>query len=78
MKSCYVWQHGWPRGYYAKWNKWVRERKYWMISLICGIKETSNKQTKTTKQKWNHTSREQTGICQRGGVGMSRDVDEGD
>lgn len=49
-----------------------------MISLICGIKETSNKQTKTTKQKWDHTSREQTGICQRGGVGMSRDVDDGD
>ena len=26
-----------PRGYYAKWNKADRERKYCVISLICGI-----------------------------------------
>ena len=35
-KSCCLWWHGWIRGYYVKWNK-SEEKKYHMISHICGI-----------------------------------------
>ena len=27
MKSCHLQQHGWPWGYYAKWNKSDGERQ---------------------------------------------------
>ena len=55
------------RDYHTKWSKSERER-HPMISLVCGIQNTTQMNV-STKQKQTHRHREQTYGCQGGGEG---------
>ena len=56
------------RGYYARWNKSDRERQIlWDFTHMWHLKKQS-KWTNITKQQQRYRYREQTGVCQRGGI----------
>ena len=55
----------WPRGYYAMWNKSVKERQIpYDFTYMWNLKNNINEKT---RKRQTHRYREQTDGCERGG-----------
>ena len=49
MKFCHLWKHDEAEGYYTERSKSDRERQMSNVSLICGIKNKTNKFNRTER-----------------------------